>query len=58
MQRIEQKNVKALPIAADVSSEEEVHKVVQQAHDQFGRIDIVINNAGVMLLGKIDGANT
>ncbi len=58
VQRIEQKNVKALPIAADVSSEEEVHKVVQQAHDQFGRIDIVINNAGVMLLGKIDGANT
>jgi NADP-dependent 3-hydroxy acid dehydrogenase YdfG len=57
-QRIEQKGVRALPIAADASNEEEVHKVVQQAKDQFGRLDIVVNNAGVMLLGKIDGANT
>ena len=57
-QRIEQKGVRALPLSADASSEEEVQKVVQQTKDQFGRIDIVVNDAGVMLLGKIDGANT
>lgn len=36
----------ALPIVGDVSSFESVVAMSQQVHDRFGRIDIVINNAG------------
>lgn len=30
----------------DVTDEEQVHRMVQEAHDRFGRIDICITNAG------------
>ncbi len=49
---------KALSITADVSDEEQVEALVNQTHAKFGRVDILINNAGVMLLGLIDGADT
>jgi NADP-dependent 3-hydroxy acid dehydrogenase YdfG len=49
---------KALSITADVSDEAQVEALVNQTHAKFGRVDILINNAGVMLLGLIDGADT
>lgn len=49
---------KALSITADVSDEVQVEALVNQTHAKFGRVDILINNAGVMLLGLIDGADT
>jgi NADP-dependent 3-hydroxy acid dehydrogenase YdfG len=48
----------AVPITADVSDEAQIEAVVQQTQAKFGKVDILINNAGVMLLGMIDGANT
>jgi NAD(P)-dependent dehydrogenase (short-subunit alcohol dehydrogenase family) len=36
-----------LPIEADVSDPEAVQDAVQQAHRQLGRIDALINNAGI-----------
>jgi NAD(P)-dependent dehydrogenase (short-subunit alcohol dehydrogenase family) len=36
-----------LPIEADVSDPEAVQDAVQQAHRQFGRIDALVNNAGI-----------
>jgi len=42
---------RALAIGADITSEPAARGAVEQAVDTFGRLDTVINNAGVMLLG-------
>ncbi|HEX8236257.1 MAG TPA: glucose 1-dehydrogenase [Abditibacteriaceae bacterium] len=39
----------ALPSACDVSKEEQVEATVQQTLDRFGRLDLVVNNAGLMV---------
>jgi NAD(P)-dependent dehydrogenase (short-subunit alcohol dehydrogenase family) len=43
---IEQMNKLVLAVMADVSNKSQVQKIVQQVVDTFGRIDILINNAG------------
>ena len=40
---------KVLAIPADVSQEDQVKKVVEQTISQFGKIDILINNAGIIV---------
>ena len=44
----------AIAIPTDVSSESEVHALVAETHRVFGRIDILINNAGVAPSGTIE----
>lgn len=39
--------VKVLPIACDVTKLEDLENLVKQAREKFGKIDILINNAGV-----------
>lgn len=39
--------VKALPILADVGSQEQVIRMVESALAEFGRLDILVNNAGL-----------
>jgi NAD(P)-dependent dehydrogenase (short-subunit alcohol dehydrogenase family) len=39
---------RAIAVAADVSDLEQVEEVMESALDQFNRVDIVINNAGVI----------
>ncbi|BAY79314.1 short-chain dehydrogenase/reductase SDR (plasmid) [Nostoc linckia NIES-25] len=56
--RITSTGGKVLSITTDVSDEAQVEALVSKTHSKFGRVDILINNAGVMLLGSIDGADT
>jgi len=43
----EEKGVKALPIKGDVSSRKEMERVVDQTLSNFGKIDVLVNNAGI-----------
>ncbi|MFP6751595.1 MAG: 3-oxoacyl-ACP reductase family protein [Pirellulaceae bacterium] len=44
----------AISIEADVTSPEQVEAMVQATLDAFGKIDILINNAGINIRGPID----
>lgn len=46
---IESYNVKCLLIKADISIEKEIKEMVNKAIKEFGRIDILINNAGIAI---------
>jgi len=45
-----------LTLSLDVTQAEQVKTAVQQAFDHFGRLDIVMNNAGYSLVGTIEEA--
>jgi NADP-dependent 3-hydroxy acid dehydrogenase YdfG len=48
----------AVAIEADIGDEGEAHRLVDTARDEMGGLDALVNNAGVMLLGLIQGADT
>jgi NADP-dependent 3-hydroxy acid dehydrogenase YdfG len=41
---------KAIAVAADITEPERAYQAVQDTHDRLGRLDILVNSAGVMLL--------
>src|ERR1700704_5172636 len=42
-----------LPLALDVIDRSAVGDAVKRAHDHFGRLDVVVNNAGHILHGAV-----
>ena len=44
---------KAVYLAADVSREDDVKRLVASALDAWGRLDVMVNNAGIMVAGPV-----
>lgn len=44
---------RALPLKVDVSKDEDIDAAVKQTLSEFGRLDILINNAGIMFPGNL-----
>ncbi len=49
--------VEALVLEADITDTAQPAAIVERTVERFGRLDALINNAGVMLLGAIPGAD-
>src|SRR5687767_502701 len=56
--RVEDFGGRAVALPTDVTVESEARAFVQHAYEQLGALDGLINNAGVMLLGPVMGADT
>ena len=52
VQEIEDAGGDVLGVSCDVTDEEQVNEMVRQARERFGRIDVLFNNAGTMVLGE------
>ena len=55
-ERVGALGARALAIEADVTDEGVASAAVDRAASELGRLDVVVNNAGVMLLGPVVGA--
>ena len=56
--RLEGAGGKALAIESDIADEAQANALVATANEGLGGLDGLVNNAGVMLLGLVQGADT
>src|SRR4051794_26994200 len=47
----------AIAVATDVADKASAAALIHRAHNELGSVDVLVNNAGVMLLGPIFGPN-
>jgi NAD(P)-dependent dehydrogenase (short-subunit alcohol dehydrogenase family) len=58
VEQIRMQGGKALAVHADVSSETDVERMVSAALSAYGRLDVLFNNAGVQVFGKVAETST
>jgi clavulanate-9-aldehyde reductase len=56
--RIADEGGTAIAVPTDVADERQARAFVEQTYERLGRLDALVNNAGVMLLGAVTGADT
>lgn len=56
--RIEEDGGRAIAVPTDVSDERQARAFIEQTYERLGSVDALVNNAGVMLLGMVQGADT
>jgi NAD(P)-dependent dehydrogenase (short-subunit alcohol dehydrogenase family) len=52
-QDLAQRGTEVLAVPCDVTNQEQVRSLVNQATQRFGRVDIVVNNAGIIQVGPM-----
>src|SRR5688572_3374785 len=52
--RLRQPFADVLPVVGDVRKRYDAERVITQTFERFGRIDVLINNAGIIQVGPID----
>lgn len=52
--QIGNQNENFLPLQVDITNDEEVKKAIESTIETFGKIDVVLNNAGYYLVGSIE----
>jgi len=50
-------DTKPLLIVGDLTKEEDVTKIVDQTIERFGKLNILVNNAGILEMGSIENTN-
>jgi NADP-dependent 3-hydroxy acid dehydrogenase YdfG len=58
VRRIESAGGKALALPGDVVDEAVARSIVEQTVKKFGRLDILVNSAGIIQAGGVENANT
>jgi NAD(P)-dependent dehydrogenase (short-subunit alcohol dehydrogenase family) len=53
-QELTVRGAEVLAVRCDITNQDEVRGLVAQVQDQFGRIDVVINNAGVIQVAPLE----
>lgn len=51
------KDLKPLIVVADMNKEADIEEIVKSTIDQYGRLDVLVNNAGIMESGSIETTN-
>ena len=57
-QQLEEEGLEVLSVPANMAKEEDIEALVAKHKERFGRLDVLVNNAGVGIGGTIEGYET